>query len=441
MKINKDRWEKRKNNLYFSTRSKTSINLLKNNKGTHKIELVEIMEFELSEEHKMVQKSIREYVAKEVVPNAREWDLNHELPYDKIKKDFANLGVLGICFPEKYGGAGMDYISLAIACAELEYGESSLRVIMSVHTGLNSCGLYQWGTEEQKKKYLVPQAKGEKFATYGLTEPFAGSDVSGIRSAAVKKGDTWVVNGQKMWISLATVADNFLIFAYTDRSKGASRGMSCFIIEKDFPGVTTSDIENKLGVRSGSTGEIVLKNVEVPAVNMLGEEGEGFKIAMSCLDNGRYTVAAGAVGLTKAALDVSVKYAHERETFGQEIGRHQLIQQKIAKMVSDYESSRLLVYRAGVLKNKGIRNTKETALAKWVATNAALDAANEAIQVHGSYGFSADYPVERMWRNARGAVIYEGTNEIQTIIQGEYALGYRKDKPLRKKMPSYTPSD
>jgi glutaryl-CoA dehydrogenase (non-decarboxylating) len=399
------------------------------------------MDFELSEEHKMVQKSIREYVTKEVIPYASEWDINHSLPYDKIKKELGNLGVLGICFPEKYGGAGMDYISLAIACEELEYGESSLRVIMSVHTGLNSCGLYQWGNEEQKKKYLIPQAKGEKIATYGLTEPFAGSDVRGIRTSAVKTGENWIINGQKMWISLATVADNFLIFAYTDRSKGASRGMSCFIVERDFSGVSSSDIENKLGVRSGSTGEIVLKDVEVPSENMLGEEGEGFKIAMSCLDNGRYTVGAGAVGLTKAALDVSVKYAHERETFGQEIGRHQLIQQKIARMVADYEASKLLVYRAGYMKNKGLRNTKETALAKWTATNAALNAANEAIQVHGSYGFSAEYSPERMWRNARGAVIYEGTNEIQTIMQAEYALGYREDKLLRKEMPSYNPSE
>lgn len=398
------------------------------------------MDFELSEEHKMVQKSIREYVAKEIIPNVREWDINHSLPYDKIRRDLANLGVLGICFPEKYGGSGMDYIALALACEELEYGESTLRVIMSVHTGLNSCGLYQWGTEEQKRKYLNPQAKGEKLATYGLTEPNAGSDVRGIRTAAVKKGDKWIINGQKLWISLATKADNFLIFAYTDRSKGASKGMSCFIVERLFSGLSTSDIPNKLGVRAGSTGEIVLKDVEVPEENVLGEIGEGFKIAMSCLDNGRFTVAAGSVGLARAALDASVKYSHERETFGQEIGRHQLIQQKIAKMVAGIDASKLLVYRAGYLKNKGIRNTRETALAKWTATNVALESANDAIQIHGSYGFSAEYPAERMWRNSRGAVIYEGTNEIQTLLQAEYALGYRKDNPLRKEMPPYEES-
>jgi len=395
------------------------------------------MDFDLSEEHRMVQKAVKEYVAKEVIPNVREWDINHSLPYAKIRKDLAKLGVFGICFPENVGGAGMDYTALALACEELEYGESALRVIISVHVGLNSCGIFQWGTDEQKKKYLGPQARGEKLATYGLTEPSAGSDVRGIRTTAIRRGSTWVLNGQKQWISLANIADNFLIFAYTDKSKGASKGMSCFIVEKDFPGIESRDFENKLGMRSGSTGEIVLKDVHVPQENMLGVEGEGFKIAMSCLDNGRFTVAAGSIGLARAALDASVKYALERETFGQLIGRHQLIQEKIAKMVSGIESARLLVMRAAWLKNKGIRNTKETALAKWVATNVALDSANEAIQIHGSYGYSADYPVERMWRNARGAVIYEGTNEIQALLQAEYALGFRKDHPLRKEMPGF----
>ena len=394
------------------------------------------MDFELSEEHKLVQKTVKEFVSKEVIPYASDWDINEILPYEDIKKKMGELGIFGICFPEKYSGSGMDYISLGLECEELEYGESTLRVIMSVHVGLNSCGLYQWGTEEQKQKYLAPQARGEKLATFGLTEPYAGSDVRGIKTTAVKKGDSYILNGQKLWISLANVADNFLIFAYTDKSKGAGKGMSCFIVERDF-GIETRDIHHKLGVRAGSTGEVVLKDIEVPAENMLGEEGEGFKIAMSCLDNGRFTVAAGAVGLARAALEASIKYANERQTFDQVIGKHQLIQQKIAKMVSGIDSARLLVYRAGWMKNQGMRNTRETALAKWFATNVALESANEAIQIHGSYGFSAEYPVERLWRNARGAVIYEGTNEIQTIMQAEYALGYRKDGHLRKELPSY----
>ncbi|MHA2363479.1 MAG: acyl-CoA dehydrogenase family protein [Candidatus Hodarchaeales archaeon] len=398
-----------------------------------------MIDFELTEEQKAVQSMVRDFTAKEIIPFVREWDKTHRVDYNLTKK-LGDLGILGICIPEKYGGAGADFISAALACEELEYGETSFRVIMSVHLGLNSCGLLQWGTEEQKQKYLVPQAKGEKLSTYTLTEPGAGSDAQNIKTTAVKKGDKYILNGSKAWISLATIADHYLAFAYTDKSKG-SRGISAFIVERDFSGVESADFEDKLGVRSGSTGEVVYNNVEVPEENLVGQEGEGFKIAMSCLDNGRYTVAAGAVGLARAALDASVKYCHERQTFGQEIGKHQLVQQKIANMVAGIESSRFLVYKAGWLKNKGIRNTRETAIAKWVSTRVALDAANEAIQIHGAYGYSADYPVERFWRNARGAVIYEGTNEIQTIMQAQYALGYRKDKPLRCEMPPYNPSD
>lgn len=394
------------------------------------------MNFELTDEHKAVQKMVRDFTAKEIVPNARKWDKEHRIDYNLTKK-MGELGILGICIPEKYGGAGMDYISAALACEELEYGETSFRVIMSVHLGLNSCGLLQWGSEEQKEKYLVPQAQGKKLATFTLTEPNAGSDVQSIETTATKEGNDYILNGTKLWISLATVADHYLAFAYTDKSKG-SRGISAFIVESAWDGVSSKDIEDKLGVRSGSTGEVAYNNVRVPKENLVGQEGEGFKIAMSCLDNGRFTVAAGSVGLARASLDASLKYCHERKTFGKDIGKHQLVQQKIAKMVSGIESSRLLVYRAGWMKNQGIRNTRETALAKWVATNVAQDSANDAIQIHGANGFSADFPVERFWRNSRGAVIYEGTNEIQTIMQAQYALGYRKDKPLRREMPSYS---
>ena len=394
-----------------------------------------MIDFELTEEHKAVRKMVREFVAKEIIPHASTWDKEHRVDYNLTKK-MGELGILGICIPEKYGGAGMDYISLAIACEELEYGESSFRVIMSVHLGLNSCGLLQWGTEEQKQKYLKPQAQGKKLAAFCLTEPGAGSDVQSIQTTAVKKGDKYILNGTKAWISLATVADHYLVFAYTDKSKKA-HGISAFIVEKTFSGITSKDYENKLGVRSGSTGEVNFNNVEVPEANLVGKEGEGFKIAMSCLDNGRFTVGSGSVGLAKASLDASLKYCRERKTFGQEIGRHQLVQQHIANMVRGIESAELLVWRAGWLKNKGVRNTRETALAKWVATTVAQDCANSAIQIHGAYGFSGDYPVERFWRNSRGAVIYEGTNEIQTIMQGEYALGYRKDKPLNRELPPY----
>jgi glutaryl-CoA dehydrogenase (non-decarboxylating) len=244
--------------------------------------------------------------------------------------------------------------------------------------------------------------------------------------------------GNKMWISLADTADYFLAFAKTDTSKG-HRGISAFIVERDYTGISTGSIKDKLGVRAGNTGLINFDNVPVPKENLVGTEGEGFKIAMSCLDNGRYTVAAGGVGLAKAARDAAVKYAHERHAFGKEIGQHQLVQRLIAHMSMGIDTAELLVLKAGWLKNIGQRNSRETAMAKWVSTNVASQCADDSIQVHGAYGFSAEYPVERMWRNARGARIYEGTDQIQEIIQGQYALGYRVDKPLRKELPAWNP--
>ncbi len=298
-----------------------------------------------------------------------------------------------------------------------------------MHVGLNSLALLQWGTEEQKQRWLVPQATGEKIATFGLTEPGAGSDAGSIATTATRDGDAYVLNGNKMWISLADVADHFLAFASVDRSL-KHKGLTAFVVERGMAGLTTGTIKGKLGVRAGNTGEIAFDNVRVPIENRIGEEGEGFKIAMSCIDQGRFTVAAGAMGLTRASLDASTKYANERQTFGQAIGRHQLVQQMIANMVLGYETSRLLVMQAAELKNRGIRNTRETSLAKWHAADVALKAADDAVQIHGSYGFSNEYPVERFLRNARGSVIYEGTREIHTILQAEYALGLREDKPL-----------
>lgn len=275
----------------------------------------------------------------------------------------------------------------------------------------------------------MPQATGEKIATFGLTEPAAGSDAGAIESTAVRDGDDYILNGSKMWISLAEIADHFLVFASIDRSL-KHKGLTAFVLERGMEGFTTGTIKGKLGVRAGNTGELAFDNVRVPLANRIGEEGDGFKIAMSAIDQGRFTVAAGATGLTRAALDASVKYANARHTFGQPIGKHQLVQQMIAKMVASYEASSLLVWKAAELKNRGIRNTKETSLAKWYATDAALAAADDAIQIHGSYGFSNEYPVERYMRNARGSVIYEGTSQIHQILQAEYALGYREDKQL-----------
>lgn len=395
------------------------------------------MDFRLSDEHRMVQQMVREFAEREVRPVIKEHD-RAQKPIPWLFERMAALGLLGICIPVKYSGAGMDYISLGLACEELERIDSSLRVVMSVHVALNSLSLLQWGTEEQKQRYLVPQAKGEKIAAYALTEPGAGSDAAAIRTTAKRQGDVYILNGEKTWISLADLADHFLVIAKTDPEKG-HRGMSAFIVERSFPGVKTGTIHGKLGVRAGNTGWIVFENTPVPVENRLGEEGEGFYIAMAALDNGRYTVAAGATGLIRACLEASVKYANERMTFGRRIGEHQLVQEMIAKMAANYEIARLLYLRAGWMKNMGLRNTRETSLAKWFATEAAVQAALDAIQIHGAYGYSDEYDVERYLRNAKGEVIYEGTSQIHTILQAEYALGYRKDRPLRCELPAYDP--
>jgi len=393
------------------------------------------MDFSWSEEHDMVRKMVREFALREIAPTIKEHD--HEQTFDRSLLDkMAEQGLLGICLPVKYGGAGMDYISLGVACEELERVDTSARVIMSVHVGLNSLALLQWATEAQKQRYLVPQAMGERIGTYALTEPNAGSDAAAIQTTARKEGDSYILNGEKMWISLADVADSFIIIAYTDRSQ-KHRGMSAFIVDRDMPGVSTGTIHGKLGVRAGNTGFISLQDVPVPAENRLGEEGEGFKIAMSALDNGRYTVAWGAVGLTQACLDASAKYANEREAFGVCIGQHELVQQMIAKMVQRVEAGRLLCLKAGWMKNQGQRNTRETSLAKWYACDASFDSAADAVQIHGAYGYSDEYDVERYLRNSKGAVIYEGSREIQQILQAQYALGYRQDRPLRCELPAY----
>ena len=344
------------------------------------------MDFELNEQHQAVEQMVREFAGTEVAPSIQANDTAKYFDRSILTK-MAELNILGICLPESYGGADMDYISLGLACEELEYVDTSLRVIMSVHVGLNSLSLLSWGTEKQKQKYLIPQARGEKIATYGLTEPNAGSDAVGIEMTALRKGDTYIINGEKIWISLAEIADNFLVIAWTDQEKKKNRdhsGLSAFIIERSFDGFESGSMTHKWGIKAGNTGWFKLNDVEVPAENMLGHEGEGFKIAMFALDQGRYTVAAGATGLIKACLDESVKYARDRETFGQAIGRHQLVKQMIAKMVRDYECSRLLWLKAGYLKNLGKRNTKETSLAKWVSTVASERAGSDAVQIFGS---------------------------------------------------------
>jgi glutaryl-CoA dehydrogenase (non-decarboxylating) len=394
-----------------------------------------MMDFSYSEEQELLRKTVRQFVDKEIMPYIREWD-EKQFFEAKILKQLADLGLMGVCIPEEYGGSGMDYNSLAIVCEELERGDTAFRTAVSVHTGLNSMTLMQWGNEQQKQKYLVPQAKGEKVGAFGLTEPNAGSDVAAMQTTAVKQGEHYVLNGSKTWISLCDVADYFLVFAYTDKSK-KHHGISAFIVEREWDGFSSKAIKGKLGIRAGNTGELFFDNVKIPKENLVGEEGEGFKIAMAALDNGRFTVAAGACGTIMASLEASLKYCHERSTFGKEIGRHQLVQQMLAKMEAGLQQSRLLVFRAGWLKNQGKRNTRETSLAKWQSCDYAYEAANDAVQIHGAYGFSNEYPVERYLRNAKAPVIYEGTREIHTIMQAEYVLGYREDKPLTSSLPAW----
>ncbi|MCP4566906.1 MAG: butyryl-CoA dehydrogenase [FCB group bacterium] len=396
-----------------------------------------MISFDFTENQLEVQRMARELAEKKIIPNIAEYD-REQKHNPQLLRDMAKADLMGFCLPEKYGGMGMDYISLGLACEELEYGDTSARVVLSVHIGLYSMPLCTWGNEEQKQKYLTPCAKGDKIGTFGLTEPAAGTDAVGIKTTAVKKGDQYILNGEKMWISLADVADYFLIFAWTDQDKKKARdhtGLSAFIVEKDFEGISTGSIHGKLGVRAGNTGFIAMTDAVVPAENLIGNEGEGFKIAMFCLDQGRYTVAAGSTGLVKACRDASVKYAHERETFGEPIAHHQMVKQMIANMEAGYEYSHLLWLKAGCKKNKGEPSTRETSLCKWIACREAEKAAGDAVQVHGAYGFSDEYPVERFYRNCKGASIYEGTREIHTLMQADYALGFRKDKPLRVHLP------
>jgi glutaryl-CoA dehydrogenase (non-decarboxylating) len=394
-----------------------------------------MVDFSLTDEQRDVQRTARAFAEREILPRIRELDSTST--YDRsLYEKMGSVGFLGLPIPELYGGSGMDYIAFGLLCEEMERADTAFRVILSVHTGLNSLTLLQWASEEQKQQYLVPQARGEKLATFGLTEPGVGSDAANLSTTARRDGDRYILNGSKVWISLADTADHFLVFATVDKAAG-HRGITAFIVERGFPGFSTESLHGKLGVRAGNTGILYFSDCEVPATNRVGEEGEGFTIAMSAIDQGRYTVAAGSVGLAVACLDASVKYAHERKTFGEEIGRHQLVKQMLAKMEAGIQSGRLLVWKAGWLKNRGERSTRETGLAKWYCTDHAVASAMDAIQIHGAYGYSDEYPVERYLRNSKGSVIYEGTSQIHTLMQADYLLGYRTDKPLRMPQPAW----
>ncbi len=401
------------------------------------------MDFSLSSEHKMVQQTVRDFARKEVAPVIKEYDRKQE-PIPWLLDRMGELGLLGLSLPSRHGGQGLDYLALGLACEELEAVDTHLRVVMSVHVGLCAMTVFQWGTEEQKRDYLVPLAKGEKFGCGAFTEPGMGSDLAAIRTSAKASSDDrdgYVLNGEKMWISLASNADYALVTARTDpQPRRPSDGLTCFIVDLHSPGVQRGDLHGKLGVRAGVTGWINFQDVYVPSACRIGNEGEGFKITMSAFDHGRYTVASGATGIIRACKEASVQYARTRQTFGKAIAEHQLVQEKIACMAQDYEIARLLYLQSGWLQNQGKRATLQTSYAKKFATEASFRAASEAIQIHGAYGYSDEYDVERYLRNARGAIIYEGSSEIQTLIQAGYALGERLDRPLRCELPAYDPA-
>lgn len=393
------------------------------------------MDFALTQEHELIREMAYKFGQNEVLPGLAERDREHRSDSEMLEK-MAASGLMGISIPAKYGGMDTDYISLGIVCEELERADSTARVVMSVHSGLHSLTILQWGTEEQKQRWLPDLASGKRWGGFGLTEPNAGSDAANLRTTATKDGDSYILNGEKTWISLADYAHQFLVITRLTNST-AKAPYAAFIIDRDTPGFSSKAIKGKLGVRAGNTGQIFFENMRVPAANMLGEEGDGFKVAMSALDHGRYTVASGAVGIITACLDACVKYANERTVGGEVIGKKQLVQQMIASMVKGREIGRLLYEKVGWMKNTGQRHTKECSMAKWVNCEAAFDAANKAVEIHGAYGYCDEFPVERYFRNSRGAMIYEGTHEIHTLMQAEYELGYRADKPISRVLPTY----
>jgi len=379
------------------------------------------MNFDLTDEQKAIRELARKFADEEIAPSAKERDEKEIFPAEILRK-MGPLGMLGGPIPKEYGGPGLDYIAHAILTEEVGRACSSVRTTLSVHISLVQLTILKWGTEAQKKRWLPRLASGEILGCFGLTEPDTGSDAANQKTTAAKKGDRWVLNGAKMWISNAGQAELAIIFAQTDKKKGA-KGLAAFLVERSTPGYSTKDIHGKLGMRSSNTGEIILEDCAVPKENELGKVGDGFKVAMSALDNGRYSVAAGSVGLIQACREASVKYSKERIQFGKPIASFQLVQEMIARMRVSEDAARLLVYQAGHLKNQGRPDTIAVCIAKYFSTEAAQQAAMDAIQVHGGYGYSNEYPVERYLRDARVATLYEGTSQIQKLIIGRHETG------------------
>lgn len=372
------------------------------------------MDFKLSEEHEMIKKMVRDFAEKEVAPTAAERDEEERFDIELFNK-MAALGLTGIPWPEKYGGIGSDYLAYVIAVEELSRVCASIGVTLSAHTSLAGWPVFKYGTEEQKQKYLRPMAEGSKIGAYGLTEPSAGSDAGAMKTSAKRDGDDYVLNGSKIFITNGGIADIYIVFAVTDPDS-KHKGTSAFIVEKDFPGFSVGKKEKKLGIRSSPTTEIMFDNCRVPKENLLGEEGEGFVIAMKTLDGGRNGIAAQAVGIAQGALDASVAYAKERKQFGKPIAANQGIGFKIADMATGIEASRLLTYQAAWLESNDLPYGKESAMAKLMAGDTAMKVTTEAVQVFGGYGYTKDYPVERFMRDAKITQIYEGTQEVQRLV-------------------------
>jgi butyryl-CoA dehydrogenase len=379
------------------------------------------LNLDLTDEQQLIRETARDFADREIIPRARDNDRAERFDLELVQK-IADMGYLGAPVAEEYGGRSLDYISYGLVVEEIGRGDSSARTVVSVQTSLVAGSIEQWGTEEQKRALLPKLCSGEWLGCFGLTEPGTGSDAASVATRATKVNGGWKISGSKMFISLGNVAKVALVFAQTDPEK-KHRGLACFLVPTDRPGFTTQEVHGKLGLRASDTAELALDEVEVGDDEMLGDTGEGFKIAMSALDRGRYSVAAGCVGICQGCVNESVSYSKERRQFDRPIASFQLVQGLIADMLVDTDAARLLVWRAGHLKDQKRPNTLETSIAKFYATEAAVRCANAAIQVHGGYGYIDEYPVERYMRDARVTTLYEGTSQIQKLIIGRHATG------------------
>lgn len=372
------------------------------------------MQFELSEEHLMIQKAAREFAQNELKPGVIERDEQQKFPTEQIKK-MAELGFLGMMVDPKYGGGGMDTISYVLAMEEISKVDASCSVVMSVNNSLVCWGIENFGTEEQKQKYLVPLAKGEKIGAFCLSEPEAGSDATSQKTTAIDKGDHYLLNGTKNWITNGNSASVYLVMAQTNVEAG-HKGINCLIVEKGMPGFTVGPKENKMGIRASDTHSLMFDNVKVPKANRIGEDGFGFKFAMKTLTGGRIGIASQALGIASGAYELALAYSKERKAFGKEISKHQAIQFKLADMATRIEAARLMIYRAAWLKDRHLPLDKESAMAKVYASETAMWVTTEAVQIHGGYGYVKEYHVERLMRDAKITQIYEGTSEVQRIV-------------------------